>query len=68
MARATKRKKAVQHFFNAMAGKLGGLMFFMSKNRLAEKITAKIAPSVDVVGLNYASSRYEIDAKNIQTA
>ena len=58
-----KEKKSGSAFFNAMAGKLGGLMFFMSKNRLAEKITAKIAPSVDVVGLNYASSRYEIDAK-----
>ncbi len=57
-----QEKKAGSAFFNAMAGKLGGLMFFMSKNRLAEKITANIAQSLDIVGLNYASSLYDIDA------
>ena len=58
-----REKKAGSAFFNAMAGKLGGLMFFMSKNRLAEKLTAGIAPSLDIVGLNYASSRYDIDVE-----
>lgn len=58
-----KEKKAGSAFFNAMAGKLGKLMFFMSKGVLAEKLTARFAPSVDIVGLNYASSRYDPDVK-----
>ncbi len=37
MARATKRKKSGSAFFNAMAGKLGGLMFFMSKTAWQKK-------------------------------
>lgn len=58
-----REKKTGSAFFNAMAAKLGGLMFWMSKTRLAEKITAEFAPSVDIMGLNYASSRYDPDAK-----
>jgi beta-galactosidase len=58
-----KEKKAGSAFFNAMAGKLGRLMFFMSKGRLAEKIVSKIAPAIDIVGLNYASSRYDTDLR-----
>lgn len=61
--RGYREKKTGSAFFNAMAGKLGGLMFFMSRNRLAERLTAEIAPSLDIVGLNYASSRYDIDAE-----
>lgn len=62
-AKNYQEKKTGSTFFNAMAEKLGGLMFFMSKGKLAEKLTANIAPSLDVVGLNYASSRYDPDAK-----
>jgi beta-galactosidase len=58
-----KEKKAGSAFFNFMAGRLGRLMFFMSKNRLAEKTVRNIAPSLDIVGLNYASSRYDIDVR-----
>jgi hypothetical protein len=58
-----KEKKTGSAFFNAMAGRLGKLMFFMSKGTLAEKITAKVALSVDITGLNYASSRYDPDVK-----
>ena len=58
-----REKKTGSAFFNAMAGKLGRLMFFMSKGPLAEKLTADFAPSVDMIGLNYASSRYDPDVK-----
>ena len=57
-----KEKKSGSAFFNYWACKLGGLMFFMSKGKTAEKVVADIAPSLDIVGLNYASSRYDIDA------
>ena len=62
-AKGYQEKKTGSAFFNAMAGKLGRLMFFMSRNRLAEKITTTIATSLDIVGLNYASSRYDLDAQ-----
>ena len=58
-----KEKKSGSAFFNAMASKLGRLMFFMSKGGLAEKIVSNFAPSVDIVGLNYASSRYDTDLR-----
>lgn len=58
-----KEKKSGSAFFNALASKLGRLMFFMSKGWLAEKIVSNFAPSVDIVGLNYASSRYDTDLR-----
>ena len=57
-----KDKKAGSAFFNYWAGKLGWLLFKLSKGKTAEKIVKDIAPSVDIMGLNYASSRYDIDA------
>lgn len=48
-----------------MAQKLGGLMFFMSKLKKAERVALKVADNIDVIGLNYGSSRYEIDGKKI---
>ena len=36
-------------------------MFWMSRGKTAERIVSAIAPSLDIVGLNYASSRYDID-------
>ena len=57
-----KEKKVGSAFFNYWAGKLGGLMFAMSKGKTAGKIVSGIAPQLDIVGLNYASSRYDIDA------
>ena len=61
--KAYREKKIGSAFFNYWAGKLGGLMFFMSKGRTAGKVVDAIAPSLDVIGYNYASSRYDIDAK-----
>lgn len=61
--KAYREKKTGSAFFNYWAGKLGGLMFSMSKGKTAGKIVDAIAPSLDVIGYNYASSRYDIDAK-----
>lgn len=58
-----KEKKSGSSFFNAMAQKLGGLMFFMSKLKKAERVAKKVSEQIDIVGLNYGSSRYEIDGK-----
>lgn len=58
-----KEKKAGSAFFNSMAQKLGGLMFFMSKGKRAERIVENISSSLDIVGLNYASSRYDKDVE-----
>lgn len=61
--KAYKEKKSGSAFFNALTNKLGGLFFFMSKGKRAERICQKIAPTVDILGLNYASSRYDQDAR-----
>ncbi len=58
-----KDQKVGSAFFNYWAAKLGGLFFLMSKGKAAEKIVTQIAPQLDIVGLNYASSRYDADAK-----
>ena len=58
-----KEKKSGSAFFNYWAQKLGKLMFFMSKGKTAERVVSDIAPSLDIVGLNYASSRYDKDVK-----
>ena len=58
-----KDQKVGSAFFNYWAAKLGGLFFLMSKGKTAEKIVEDIAPQLDIVGLNYASSRYDTDAK-----
>lgn len=56
-------RKSGSALFNAFANKLGKLMFFMSKCKKAEKIAAAFAPSVDIMGYNYGSSRYDRDAE-----
>lgn len=58
-----REKKSGSAFFNYWAAKLGKLFFVLSKGHLAEKVVCDITPSLDIVGLNYASSRYDIDAK-----
>ncbi len=50
-------------FFNYWTEKLGSLMFFMSRGKTAEKAVRDIAGSLDIVGLNYASSRYDTDTE-----
>ena len=57
-----KEKKTGSAFFNAMAQKLGGLMFFMSKGSKGDKACLGAANGLDILGLNYASSRYDEDA------
>lgn len=58
-----KEKKTGSTFFNAMAQKLGALMFFMSKGKKGDRATRGAAEKLDVLGLNYAASRYDADAK-----
>ena len=57
-----KEKKTGSAFFNAMAQKLGSLMFFMSGGRKGDKACLGAAQGLDILGLNYASSRYDADA------
>ncbi len=57
-----REKKSGSAFFNAQANRLSGMFFSLSKTKLAEQLTNMAAPSVDIMGLNYASSRYDIDA------
>lgn len=59
-----KDKKTGSAFFNAMAGKLGNLMFFMAAGKKGDKACKGAADGLDVLGLNYAASRYEEDVKN----
>lgn len=56
-----KEKKTGSVFFNAMAQKLGALMFFMCKGKKGDKACRDIAEKLDILGLNYASSRYDAD-------
>lgn len=58
-----REKKSGSAFFNAMANKLGGLMFFMSKGSKGDKACLGAAGGLDVLGLNYASSRYDEDVR-----
>ena len=58
-----REKRTGSAFFNYWTAKLGGLFFAMSKGKAAERIVADIAPQLDIVGLNYASSRYDADTK-----
>ena len=57
-------KKTGSAFFNAMTQKLGKLMFFMASGSWGDKASRGAAESMDIMGLNYASSRYDPDAKN----
>lgn len=59
--RGYHEKKAGSAFFNYWTCRLGKLMFMMSKSKSAEKIVDAISPAIDIMGLNYASSRYDID-------
>ena len=58
-----KEKKSGSAFFNYWAEKLGKLFFALSKTNMAEKVVSDISPALDIVGLNYASSRYDKDAE-----
>jgi len=58
-----QEKKTGSAFFNAMTQKLGKLMFFMAAGNRGDKACRGAAESMDILGLNYASSRYDPDAK-----
>lgn len=58
-----REKKTGSAFFNAMTQRLGKLMFFMASGRWGDKACLGAAESLDILGLNYASSRYDPDAK-----
>ncbi|MCM1427971.1 MAG: DUF4982 domain-containing protein, partial [Eubacterium sp.] len=59
-----KEKKTGSAFFNAMAGKLGSLMFYMAAGKKGDKACKGAADGLDVLGLNYAASRYDDDVQN----
>ncbi|MCM1194160.1 MAG: DUF4982 domain-containing protein [Acetatifactor muris] len=59
-----KEKKTGSAFFNAMAGKLGSLMFYMAAGKKGDKACRGAADGLDVLGLNYAASRYDADTQN----
>ena len=61
--RGYREKKTGSAFFNAMAQKLGKLMLFMSAGKKGDKACRGAAEALDVLGLNYASSRYDADVK-----
>ncbi len=58
-----KDKKTGSAFFNAVTSKLGKLMFFMASGKKGDR-ACRGASSLDVLGLNYASSQYDYQAKN----
>lgn len=58
-----KEKKTGSAFFNAMTQKLGKLMFFMAAGSRGDKACRGAAESLDILGLNYASSRYDPDVQ-----
>lgn len=65
--RGYKEKASGSAYFNMMAQKLGGLMFFMSSGKKGERASAPVAEKLDILGLNYAGSRFEPDLKKFPT-
>ena len=62
MKKGYREKKTGSAFFNALTQKLGKLMFFMAGGKRGDRATSSAAPALDIIGLNYASSRYDYDA------
>lgn len=61
--KGAKEKKTGSAFFNAMAQQLGSLMFFMSAGKRGDEACKDAAEALDILGLNYAASRYDADVK-----
>ncbi len=57
-----KDRKSGSAFFNSVTSKLGKLMFFMASGKKGDRACLG-ASSLDVLGLNYASSQYDYQAK-----
>lgn len=55
-------QKSGSAFFNAMTQKLGKLMFVMASGAWGDRACRGAAEKLDILGLNYASSRYDPDA------
>lgn len=62
-----KEKKTGSAFFNAMTNMLGDLMFFMAAGKKGDTASRGAADGLDVLGLNYAASRYDEDVRNYPT-
>lgn len=58
-----KEKKTGSAFFNAVTSKLGKLMFFMSQGKRGAR-ACEGAASLDILGLNYASSQYDYQTEH----
>lgn len=60
-----KENKSGSSFFNYWTQKLGKLLFFVSKWKMARVVADCCSENLDILGLNYGSGRYEIDAKRV---
>ena len=58
-----RENKAGSAFFNAMAQKLSWAQFVFSAGRGGDRACRGAADQLDILGLNYAASRYDKDAK-----
>jgi len=61
--RAYREKKSGSAFFNATVSKLGRLLFLVSSGKKGDK-ALEGACSLDIIGLNYASSQYDYQAEH----
>lgn len=60
-----KKKESGSAFFNMVTQNLGPLMFYMSKGKKGDAACRDVAEKLDILGLNYAASRYEDDCKKL---
>lgn len=63
LKKGNKEKKNGSAFFNSLMQKLGWLMFLLAKSKIAEKIANDVANIIDIIGLNYGTTRYALDSK-----
>ncbi len=56
-----REKKSGSEFFNYLMQNLGPWMALISKGRLGEKTCREVADKLDILGVNYAASRYDED-------
>lgn len=59
-----KEKKRGSTLFNAFMPYLRKLFFVLSRGKTATRLCEQIMPTLDIIGYNYASSRYELDGAN----
>lgn len=50
-------------FFNILMNKMGGLMDMAANNKGSDQVVAQVSHMLDMPGYNYATSRYEKEAK-----